>query len=175
MTGFREKCIEAGMDDYVSKPFKRADLEAVLESWTHPDPPPKPLESPTPRQVPEGRPPELSVDTEMVEALHETMGDELSKLFDLFFRQTPERVEAMRQAAAQKDADALTRVSHSLKGSAGLMGAQRLAGLGAKLQALGETGNVEGAGDLIEMAETEFAAVKAILENEMRQISAART
>ena len=175
MTGFREKCIEAGMDDYVSKPFKRADLEAVLESWTHPDPPPKPLESPTPRQVPEGRPPELSVDTEMVEALHETMGDELSKLFDLFFRQTPERVEAMRQAAAQKDADALTRVSHSLKGSAGLMGAQRLAGLGAKLQALGETGSVEGAGDLIEMTETEFAAVKAILENEMRQISAART
>ena len=33
MTGDRERCIEAGMDDYISKPFTRESLSAVLERW----------------------------------------------------------------------------------------------------------------------------------------------
>ena len=33
MKGDREKCIAAGMDDYVSKPFKQEDLRVVIERW----------------------------------------------------------------------------------------------------------------------------------------------
>ncbi|MFN7086266.1 MAG: response regulator [Burkholderiales bacterium] len=123
MQGDREKCLAAGMDDYLSKPFKQAELAAVVARWTGG------------RSAAAG--PHL--DAGVLAGLRELGGGAegealVASLAGLFLEDAPKQLRAARAAAAAGDAAGLRAAVHTLKSSAANMGALRLSELAAALE-----------------------------------------
>ncbi|TVP73838.1 MAG: Hpt domain-containing protein [Gemmatimonadales bacterium] len=77
--------------------------------------------------------------------LREWGGDELlQKMIELFLKNAPQRMEEVRQGMASGDVDAVERGSHSLKSSAGNLGAEALRLGAARVEALAEDGTLVG-------------------------------
>ena len=104
------------------------------------------------------------LDGDALRELQAVMGDEFGLLVRTFATDSAQRVDAVRAAAAAGDADALRRAAHSFKGSAGNMGALRLAELCRLIEDAARDGNIAAAqGPLDELA-AEFASAQAELD-----------
>ena len=124
MAGDRERCLEAGMDDYVSKPIHVSVLFAAIERVLS-------------RPVLDERDGDVSLlemgegDLRQIANLDEARamfdGDEdvVQQLLALFFRDFDRTVADLQRASAAQDYKRLAELAHSLKGSVGLFGAQR--------------------------------------------------
>jgi CheY-like chemotaxis protein len=169
MRGDRERCIAAGMDDYVPKPFRAHELDAVLRrhvrgtaspaftfvggtgdaatggrAWAgHPaDSAPS-----APAGRPKGRgrrPPEPP-----------------PELVALFVREVPRHLTALEEAIAREDARALEQTAHRLKSEAGMVGADKMMALCEELEALGYTGTTVTAAELLKALRRAFSQAKA--------------
>ncbi len=112
MTGDRERCLDAGMDDYVSKPIDPLGLLATMA---------RVLSGGT-----DGTGGPVVFDRDV--ALHHVGGDPeiLRTLLVMFRDQMPGRLDQLDRARSQADADELMRVAHALKGTAATLGMLRL-------------------------------------------------
>ncbi len=170
MEGDREKTLEAGMDDYVPKPVKPEQLGRVLARWVSRDE--KKDEAPAGALgvVGNGSGPQEEqdpLDRAVVESLRELGGDEmLSELTEVFLEDTSSGLAALKEASETGDAEAIERVAHTLKGSAGNMGAKRMAAICSELQDAGESGDLSGASELLVGLKAEFERVRPALEAE---------
>jgi PAS domain S-box-containing protein len=136
MLGDREKCLAAGMDDYVSKPLHRAELRAALE-----------------RQV---QKPTAPFSEKVLRGIVDDDPKELAKLVDLFTASAPGNIASMREALAALNAPLLARAAHTLKGSCGSLGATTLREICLRLEQNAREGQLEGAEELIASAEEEL-------------------
>nr|MBA3241878.1 response regulator [Acidobacteriota bacterium] len=142
LAGEREKCLAAGMDDYLSKPVKADELSSVLEHWskrsTQPAEVIEPVETIEPAASPTmaaiGDAIDLTVLESFREFQEEGSPDFVGELIDLYLGDTQARFVEMRAALVGGDAGALQRVAHGLKGSSGNLGARRMASLCAELE-----------------------------------------
>ncbi len=127
--GERERCLAAGMDDYVSKPLTVEALDAVLRRWV-PEAPAR-AEAPARR-----RPSSPAIDLGMLRKLQGGQGqgqpDIVTEVIALFLRDAPARLAEIRDAVARGDLAAAGRAAHTLKGSAGHLGAKTLTLLAAR-------------------------------------------
>jgi CheY-like chemotaxis protein/HPt (histidine-containing phosphotransfer) domain-containing protein len=173
MQGDREKALEAGMDDYVSKPVDPGELEAVLERWI-------PQAERETADLDEQRTTDGSVgalggatdplDRSVILGLRELGGPELlTELGGLFLEDVPSQLEALREAIEGGDAASVERVAHTLKGSCGNMGATRMSTICAELQDVGHSEELERAVVLVERLGAEFGRVRAALEAEVER------
>ena len=89
----------------------------------------------------------------------------------LFLRRAPEQIEVLTNAAARADLAAAARVAHGLRGSAGVLGALRLARACGALEERAAAGDGDGLALLIEAIEAEFEQAREALENEQRRLS----
>jgi PAS domain S-box-containing protein len=162
MKGDRERYLEAGMDDYVSKPVTPESLEAVLKRWVRPARVAAPAAS---SQEPPPSSAEELLDETVVQSLMsvDEDGTLMDEVVSTFLRIAPARLAALHKAA-KEDAAQLERASHSFLGSCGNLGCRRMADLCAKLEVLGRSGSTEGAPDLVRALEEELAAVRPHLE-----------
>jgi len=138
MAGDRERCLAAGMDGYLAKPIKEAELTAVLADAGGP----APGSDAAPPAAPAGE----SVLDEAA-ALQYAGGDRelLAELLGIFVADAPAQLRALHEALAAADAPALMRAAHTLKGSLRLLGARSAATLAERLEGLGRAGDLSAA------------------------------
>jgi signal transduction histidine kinase/DNA-binding response OmpR family regulator/HPt (histidine-containing phosphotransfer) domain-containing protein len=175
MSGDREKCLAAGMDDYLSKPFREDDLRRVLARWlpaqTSGDEEAKMLrdadvqksgeDTPSPGED-ESSPP--AVDPSALEALRalQTPGapDIRERVIGLYLEQTPQQLEELRAALARGDTGTVARAAHTVKSSSANVGAVRLSALCRDLEnAVGEE-DATGVDPRVEEIAEEYAQVE---------------
>jgi len=132
MKGDREKCIEAGMDDYVSKPVKPRELLEVIERHLHD------AERTTSQAAGASATPDQGVLDRS--ALLETLaGDEalVREVLQMFLEDGPVQLQRLGKAIAQEDAASVERHAHTLKGASANVGAGRVRACAARLEELG--------------------------------------
>jgi PAS domain S-box-containing protein len=159
MKGDREKCLQAGMDDYVSKPVTPEALEAALRRWVG--------AAAAPAEKAAAAAPAAGglLDEAIVASLMsvDDDGSLMDEVVATFLKIAPVRIGAIRKAARSSSVQ-LERAAHSFLGSCGNLGCRRMADLCARLEVLGRSGSTEGAPDLARALEEEYAAVKPHLE-----------
>jgi CheY-like chemotaxis protein/HPt (histidine-containing phosphotransfer) domain-containing protein len=124
MDGGRERCIAAGMDDFLVKPFTMAQLRAFLEQWAK-----KPIAAAP--SLPTSDPNdtrEATLDTRAISAIRALRSPDLvNRIIALYETRAPVLISTGHAAVIGSDADALATAAHELKSSSANLGGERLA------------------------------------------------
>ena len=133
MKGDRERCLEAGMDDYLAKPLRPEQLDDVLERWLG--------------YAPVASAFEAIIDDARMRTFRDDYSDIIDQLLDLFLSSTPPLLDELREAVDAGDDDALRSAAHKLKGSCQNIGATFMVTLCRSI----ETGDGDVAGTVAEL------------------------
>jgi PAS domain S-box-containing protein len=152
MKGDRERCLEAGMDGYISKPIQPRELCEAIE-----------------RLAPKAAPSAVNDTLDRQEALERVGGDAalLRELVEVFLADCPRLWRDIGDALARGDARQLNRAAHTLKGAVSTFGAHTAREAAQHLELLGQKGDLSGAAGAVARLETELERLKpALLELE---------
>jgi len=165
LQGEREKCLAAGMDDYLSKPVKDVELSEILERWMTMSTKQTTKEISSDRTVASiGGVIDMSVLNGFRELQEEGAPDIVAELIEIFVRDTKLRLAALRKAVAEENLDSIRKETHSLKGSSGNLGMRRMASLCEELEGANRGKALHEAGRLVERMEEEFTHLRETLE-----------
>jgi len=131
MKGDRERCLEAGMDGYVSKPIRAQKLYEAVEG----------MATPAAQVEPEGQDEsEQSPQLDREQILKQMGGNEatLREVVALFGEEYPKLMQDMQTAITQQKPAELQRAAHTLKGTLRLFGVEAIAGLAYRLETMGQ-------------------------------------
>ncbi len=164
LDGDRQKCLAAGMDDYLSKPAKIESLRQKLEQWTVSTAGETNHLPETSNNVSENELRQV-IDHSVLEGYKEYQQpgepDLVGKLIDLFARDTTARLSTLKQAVADADTGLIKREAHNAKGAAGNIGALRMADICRELEQ--KASITADANVLVSRLESEFNRVVEIL------------
>lgn len=175
MDGDRDRCLDAGMDDYLSKPFSQQALGDLLSRWclsrnqAQASPAGIPMATPT---ASEQHPsPTTHVDRtawatitalqrpDQPNLLHKTIG--------LYLMSSQAQIDGLRQALQDGSPQAMIAQAHTLKSSSAMLGATNLANLASQLEQACRTNHVEHTDRLVARIDEEYQQVCAIFRREL--------
>ncbi|MFI5177647.1 MAG: response regulator [Vicinamibacterales bacterium] len=163
LIGDRERCLESGMDDYLSKPIRPADLIRAVEQIAERGPRGARASAGVAQNAPEAVSAGAVFDEQA--ALARLEGDRalLRQLIGIFRTDARPLMAAIRQAVAAGDVDALRRPAHTLKGSLGTLGAAGPFRTAGNLERAAQARDAAGAVRLAEVLATEMTQLDALL------------
>jgi signal transduction histidine kinase/DNA-binding response OmpR family regulator len=165
----RDRCLGAGMDDYLAKPFERVQLQAILRRWIGRVATGRDVGTTALGQVLQpsaGLPCAASLDGRALDQLRALQRagapSVLARVIGLYEREAPALLAAMREAVAAGEADGLRRAAHKLKSTSAVLGATRLTELCRALEA---EARIDGAtASQLEAIEVEYDRVRPALQ-----------
>ncbi len=162
----QQSCLEAGMDDYLSKPVAKDKLAALLEHWSQIIHTPEliTISSPTVSTT-DSNLLELPLNWEHLHQLSENNQEFELELLAIFVEDSKSHVEATKAAIASYDFDKLGREAHHIKGSSGNIGATTMQQAGEKLERLSRQQQLVGTSDLVAELEAFINRIQVFLSN----------
>ena len=154
----RQSCLAAGMDDYLAKPIRPADVRDAIERWASQIPPSAAVVQVVPD--PAGEP---VVEISRLEDLTDGNPESMRELVDLFYTQTVQQLGQIEDAVRANKPAEVGRIAHSCKGASATLGMARLAAVLLKLEKLGRSGALTGAEEFCAEARREFKEIQTYL------------
>jgi PAS domain S-box-containing protein len=161
MQGDREKCIQAGMNDYVSKPISQEALLGKVRQW---------LENVPDQQIEHRGETMTTAPLDKDKAL-ETLGNDtemLMELTDMLMEEARLNLDQLEQAVEAGDAATVERVAHSLKGAAANMAATPVREAAAKLEEIGRSEDLAAASEQLDVLQARVDELDAYIDQEFR-------
>jgi len=177
MVGDREKCLAAGMDDYMSKPLNRALIEQILRKWLPPGATSQlsaaaasstshrvvaPAVAPQPI-TPGSRNEGAAIDLRVANDLIDLMGSDFADLVRVYLEDTPKNMAVLERAAHSNDIDALIAPAHSMKSTSANLGALLLSDMSKRIEQGARSGGLSDPVLLVAQLQNEFLRVSAQL------------
>lgn len=158
LSGDREKCLKAGMNDYVSKPIEPLELKEVIQRWMARKP------SPSANAAP-GRKSGAAAPVDWARLEESSGGDEefRRQLTEVFLADCEGRLSRLKESLTREDFGPIAREAHSIKGAAANFGATELSGLAGSLEKKAEEKNGGRCRELADKIIGEFERVKSFL------------
>jgi HPt (histidine-containing phosphotransfer) domain-containing protein len=154
--GYSKKCLDAGMDGFISKPLRRKQFLAMVDKWArgidnHQSNPQPPMN--------------------FEKAVEEFMGKEdvVTKIVTAFLDKVKDQIGTIRQAITQGNAEAVREEAHSIKGGAANLTAYSLSGVALELEDIGRSGDLGQAPDALDRLEEEFHRLEAYADLAMEE------
>jgi len=157
MKGDRDRCLNAGMDGYLSKPINQQELDAILESHLE-------KKRRNPRPSVSIRNASVLNEAELMERIDGDV-EFLSELAELFREEGPRQLAMLREALSQRDAQAVQQAGHKLKGSLASLSALGPCSAAATVEQSGASGDLALADRLFTQLEEDIPFVLASLNN----------
>ncbi len=159
MKGDREKCLEAGMDDYISKPVQPHKLDKIIQKWIFGDKTGKePLSS------------ESKNNDEVLKLseLRERIGDDdelIQEILNIYLEDIPEQIKNLEIALSNQDLKAIDYIAHTIKGSSGNISASNMQKIAQKIEKEKSMKNIDKIQDLIDVLKREFEYLQKAIDD----------
>jgi PAS domain S-box-containing protein len=165
MSGERERCLEAGMDDYVSKPLRAKPLTEALNRIS------VLVQTKAEAEAPPWSPDDESTAHDAIQQLADELSvEDTIELIDNWLKDTPERIIDLEKLVTGEDQVALRRTAHSLKGSSSLFGLTHLNALCRELEQLAENNLRDNQPALIAQLKQAFESAAPALMEQMTRL-----
>jgi len=176
MQGDRERCLEAGMNDYVTKPVSPKELAKVLEKWL-----PKENDECRKKNAEGGDNSSLTIhnssfvipDSSLIfdraGMMARLMGDEdlAMIIIESFLKDIPQQIEALKGYLKAEDATGAERQSHTIKGASANVGGKRLMEVAYKMEMAGRAGDLNAVNTCMAELEAQFDALNQAMTKEL--------
>jgi signal transduction histidine kinase/DNA-binding response OmpR family regulator len=161
MEGDRERCLAAGMDDYITKPVRLEAVAAVLQRWTAPAAPEGAAIDQETVSLDDGVPDPLDPSQlDLLRSLDDGEGMVLDEIIREYLVQAEEGRGELARIVEVGDSRALEHAAHSLRGASANIGATALAGVCAEMELQGRLEQLDATARLMEQFDAEFQRVR---------------
>ncbi len=162
MKGDRERCLAAGMDDYLSKPVRSQVIKDKLANLVNP--------SGSTADIAEASVESTNTLFDWAQALEGCEGDEelLQTLIEAFLKESKILIPQLRTAVAKRDATEINGVAHTIKGALLALSAPASAALASDLEQLARSGDLTGIDKALAALEENLASLEPVLLNGAR-------
>ncbi len=162
-----ERCFESGMDDYLPKPLNIDSLNIKIQKWISTNSPLEESENSVDNTSEEDH---NILDPSKINYLYQAMGERLQKLISLFIEQGAQRIEKMWESHSTNDTKTLQFDAHTLKGSGGSLGAEKLSAACHRLEKASSENPPQQLGGLIKAIESSYQELVEPLSAEVRKL-----
>jgi two-component system sensor histidine kinase/response regulator len=166
----REECLNAGMDDHLSKPFSMQTLQDMLDRWM--------ARAPAHAAAAQSPAPAAVIDRQVLDQLGKvrTNGkpELLTRVINLYLTESPKLMQKLKQAAGAGDAPEIARSAHSLKSSSANVGAKVLSRYCEDLEGSARRADTEEARRIMAKVEKEHRSVLSALAEQYERLAASK-